>query len=95
MTAFSDGLRLDLNGTGIKVSSINPGAVNTEFSAVRFKGDQTKADSVYEGFEPLYAEDIADLIYFVISRPAHVNISETTILASAQASASLIHRKIK
>jgi 3-hydroxy acid dehydrogenase/malonic semialdehyde reductase len=93
LSAFSDGLRLDLNGTGIKVSSINPGAVNTEFSEVRFKGDKTKAENVYEGFEPLVAEDIAELIYFIVSRPAHVTISDSTILPTAQASASLIHRK--
>jgi NADP-dependent 3-hydroxy acid dehydrogenase YdfG len=94
LDAFSKGLRLDLNGTGIKVSSINPGAVNTEFSSVRFKGDKEKADKVYEGFEPLYAEDIADLIYFVVSRPAHVNISDSVILSTAQASASVIHRDL-
>lgn len=92
VTALSDGLRLDLNETGIKVSTICPGAVDTEFSTVRFKGDKEKADQVYDGFTPLYAEDIADLIYFVVSRPPHVNISDSIILPSAQASATIIHR---
>jgi 3-hydroxy acid dehydrogenase / malonic semialdehyde reductase len=93
VTALSDGLRIDLNGTGIKVSTVSPGAVDTEFSTVRFKGDKSKADKVYEGFEPLYAEDIADLIHFIVSRPAHVNISDSIILPAAQSSATLIHRK--
>lgn len=91
--AFNAGLRLDLFDKGIKVSMINPGAVNTEFSTVRFKGDSNKADKVYEGFEPLVAEDIADLIHFVVTRPKHVNISDTMILSAAQVSASLIHKK--
>ncbi len=92
VTAFSDALRLDLNGTGVKVSCIHPGAVNTGFSEVRFKGDSQKASKVYEGFEPLLANDIAELILFIVSRPGHVNISDTIILPAAQASASLIHR---
>ena len=93
VTAISDGLRLDLNGTNIKVSTINPGAVDTEFSTVRFKGDKAAADKVYDGFTPLYAEDIAEIIYFIISRPAHVNLSDTIVLPTAQASASVIHRQ--
>jgi 3-hydroxy acid dehydrogenase / malonic semialdehyde reductase len=91
--AFNSGLRIDLMGKGIKVSVINPGAVNTEFSTVRFKGDTKKADKIYEGFEPLVAHDIADLIYFVVSRPKHINISDTTILPNAQVTATQIHRK--
>lgn len=94
VSAFTDALRLDLNGTGVKVSCIHPGAVNTGFSEVRFKGDKQKASKVYEGFEPLVAEDIAELIFFIVSRPAHVNISDSIILPAAQASASLIHRKV-
>lgn len=90
--AFNAGLRIDLMDKGIKVSVINPGAVNTEFSTVRFKGDKEKADKVYEGFEPLLAEDIADLIQFVVSRPKHVNISDTMILPSAQVTATQIHK---
>jgi 3-hydroxy acid dehydrogenase/malonic semialdehyde reductase len=90
--ALSAGMRLDLNELGIKVSEVNPGAVNTEFSSVRFKGDQQKADMVYEGFEPLIAEDIADIIYFVATRPAHVNIADLLVFPSAQASATTINR---
>lgn len=91
--AFNDGLRIDLAGTGIKVSSISPGAVNTEFSEVRFKGDKAKADKVYEGFDPLAANDIADLIYFIVSRPAHVNIADTIIFPAAQTTATTIFRR--
>lgn len=93
VTALSDGLRLDLNGSNVKVSTINPGAVDTEFSKVRFKGDKEKADKVYDGFTPLYATDIAEIIYFIISRPAHVNLSDTIVLPTAQASAAVIHRE--
>lgn len=91
--AISESMRIDLNEQGIKVSEIKPGAVNTEFSKVRFKGDQAKADKVYEGFQPLMASDIADIIYFVASRPAHVNLADTLILPTAQASASIINRQ--
>lgn len=90
--AISTGMRIDLNEFGIKVSEINPGAVNTEFSSVRFKGDEKKADKVYEGFKPLLAEDIADIIYFVATRPAHVNIADLLVFPTAQASASVINR---
>lgn len=90
--AITTGMRVDLNAHGIKVSEVNPGAVDTEFSAVRFKGDQQKADKVYDGFKPLVAQDIAEIIYFVATRPAHVNIADTLIFPLAQASASLIHR---
>ncbi|NBC82836.1 MAG: SDR family NAD(P)-dependent oxidoreductase [Bacteroidetes bacterium] len=92
--AFTKGLRIDLNGTGIKVGAVNPGAVNTEFSAVRFKGDQDKADKVYEGFEPLVAQDIADVIYFMVSCPDHVNMADVTVLPKAQASVSITHKEI-
>ena len=91
--ALSKGMRIDLNESGIKVSEVKPGAVNTEFSSVRFKGDQGKADKVYEGFEPLVADDIAEIIYFVISRPSHVNIADLLVLPVAQASSSKIFRK--
>ncbi len=92
--AISTGMRLDLNAYGVKVSEIKPGAVNTEFSAVRFKGDQKKAEKVYEGFTPLSAGDVADVIYFVATRPAHVNIADTLVLPTAQASAGMIHRSL-
>ncbi|MFM6938241.1 MAG: SDR family NAD(P)-dependent oxidoreductase [Aquirufa sp.] len=91
--ALSQGMRQDLNVHGIKVSNVAPGAVNTDFSAVRFKGDQQKADAVYAGFEPLVAEDVADLIRYIVTTPAHVNIADVTILPKAQASATQILRK--
>jgi NADP-dependent 3-hydroxy acid dehydrogenase YdfG len=91
--ALSQGMRQDLNMHGIKVSNVAPGAVNTDFSAVRFKGDQQKVDAVYAGYEPLIAEDIADLIRYIVTAPAHVNIADVTILPKAQASATQILRK--
>jgi NADP-dependent 3-hydroxy acid dehydrogenase YdfG len=91
--ALSQGMRLDLNIHGIKVSNVAPGAVNTDFSAVRFKGDLQKAEAVYAGFEPLVAADVADLIRYIITAPAHVNIADVTIMPKAQASATQILRK--
>ncbi|WP_247233522.1 SDR family NAD(P)-dependent oxidoreductase [Telluribacter sp. SYSU D00476] len=91
--ALSQGMRLDLIRHGIKVTNIAPGAVETEFSVIRFKGDKDRADKVYEGFEPLRAEDIAKTILFAVSAPDHVTIADITILAAAQASATTIHRK--
>ena len=91
--ALSRGMRLDLLPFGIKVTAIHPGAVDTEFSMVRFKGDAERAKKVYDGFEPLGAEDIAETICFVLSRPPHVNIDDILIMPSAQASATLINRK--
>jgi len=92
--ALNKGMRMDLSEYGIRVSAVHPGLVNTEFSTVRFKGDTQKADSVYEGFKALKAEDIADLIYFVVSRPYHVNISDILILPNAQSSGTQIHKEI-
>lgn len=91
--ALSQGMRQDLNVHGIKVSNVAPGAVNTDFSAVRFKGDQERADAVYAGFTPLVAEDVADLIRYIVMAPPHVNIADVTILPKAQASATQIWRK--
>lgn len=82
---LSMGMRIDLTEHGVKVTAINPGAVETEFSVVRFKGDQEKADSVYQGFEPLLANDIAEAILFAVTRPPHVNIDDMLIMASSQA----------
>lgn len=93
VNSLSEGMRMDLVHTGIKVSQILPGAVETEFSLVRFKGDQVRADKVYEGFTPLSGKDVADAIAFVIEAPAHVNISDMMILPSAQASATITNRK--
>jgi hypothetical protein len=86
-------MRIDLVEHGIKVTSVNPGAAETEFSMVRFKGDEQRASKVYEGFTPLYAEDIAEAILFAVTRPPHVNIEDLTIMATAQASATKIARK--
>lgn len=91
--AINQGMRLDLNGTGIKVGAINPGLVQTEFSEVRFKGDQERAAKVYEGYTPLYPEDIADIIYFAITRPAHVNIADLTVMCLDQASSTLVNKQ--
>ena len=91
--ALSKGMRVDLLPYGIKVTAVHPGAVETEFSEVRFKGDKERAKKVYDGFEPLVAIDIAETIWFVASRPAHVNINDLLIMPTAQASASVIFRK--
>ncbi|QNF34917.1 SDR family NAD(P)-dependent oxidoreductase [Adhaeribacter swui] len=90
--ALSQGMRLDLNKEGIKVSEVNPGLVQTEFSEVRFKGDTERAENVYKGFQPLVAQDIADLIVFMVTRPPHVNLAEILILPTAQASATLVKK---
>lgn len=91
--ALNKGMRIDLLPHGIKVTAVHPGAVETEFSEVRFKGDKERAKKVYEGFEPLAAADIAETIWFVASRPAHVNINDLVIMPTAQATAGTIFRK--
>ncbi len=91
--ALNKGMRIDLLPYGIKVTAVHPGAVETEFSEVRFKGDKARAKKVYEGFEPLVAMDIAETIWFAVSRPAHVNINELTVMPTAQATATNIFRK--
>ncbi len=83
--ALTQGMRIDLVKHGIKVSSVAPGAVETEFSMVRFHGDEQKASDVYKGFTPLYAKDIAETILFMVTRPAHVNIDDVLIMPTAQA----------
>lgn len=90
--ALTQGMRIDLNGTGVKVSGVHPGLVETEFSMVRFKGDERKSEQVYSGYEPLKAQDIADIIAFVVSRPPHVNIADMLVLPTAQATSSILHR---
>lgn len=92
--AINQGMRMDLNQYGIRVGAINPGMVDTEFSEVRFKGDRERAEGVYQGLEPLHAEDIADVIHFVISRPYHVNIADLLILPTAQASATIVNKAL-
>lgn len=92
--ALTKAIRIDTVHSGIKVSQIAPGAVETEFSIVRFKGDKEKADSVYKGFEPLHPEDIADSVYYVTTLPPHVNINDLLIMPTAQASATNFHKEI-
>ena len=87
--AITEGMRIDLNDFGIKVSAINPGLVETEFSKVRFKG-AAKADNVYKGYKALQPQDIAEIIYFTISRPAHVNIADLLVFPTAQANSTIL-----
>lgn len=90
--AITKGMRIDLLKHNIKVTSIAPGMVETEFSIVRFKGDKQKADDVYKGFVPLSGEDVADAILYAVTRPAHVNINDMLIMPTAQASATYVNR---
>lgn len=90
---ISDGMRLELTEFGIKVTNIQPGAVETDFSKVRFKGDEKRAETVYQGYEALKAEDVADSIAYCINAPKHVMISDLTIYPSAQSEPRTIHRK--
>ena len=91
--ALSKGMRLDLNAYGIKVTAIHPGLVETEFSLVRFKCDVGRASNVYKGMDPLVGNDIADLILFTLTRPAHVVIADLVVLPTAQASATMVNRQ--
>lgn len=90
--ALSKSMRVDLSGHNIRVSAIHPGAVHTEFSEVRFKGDKEKAKNVYQGFEALQAQDIAEIIEFVTSRPSHVNIEDLIVYPTAQANTTTLHK---
>lgn len=90
--ALSRAMRIDLVHDQIKVTNIAPGAAETEFSLVRFKGDEQTAKNVYDGFDPLLAEDIADAVYYVCSRPKHVCINDLVIMPSAQASSTVFHK---
>lgn len=92
--AITKGLRIDLLPFGIKVSQICPGAVETEFSKVRFKGDTQRAANVYKGFVPLSAQDIADAIMFMVNCPAHVNINDMVIMPAAQANSTIFNKKL-
>lgn len=91
--AINQGMRIDLNGKGIKVGAINPGLVQTEFSEVRFKGDSEKAEKVYQGYTPLKPEDVADIIWFAVTRPPHVNIADLTVMCLDQASSTIVNKK--
>ena len=91
--AINQGMRIDLNKHNIRVGAVNPGMVATEFSEVRFKGDTERADKVYQGFDVLQPQDIADIIYFVVSRPYHINIADLVVMSTAQASSTIINKK--
>jgi NADP-dependent 3-hydroxy acid dehydrogenase YdfG len=93
--AITKGMRMDLNPFGIRVVAIHPGLVETEFSMVRFKGDESKSEKVYQGFEPLVAQDIAEIIEFVVNRPPHVVLADIVVLPTAQASATIVNRNSK
>ena len=91
--ALTEAMRIDTLGTGVRVTSIDPGMAETEFSLVRFKGDEERAGSVYKGMRPLSAEDIAEAILWSLDRPAHVNVQEILLMPTDQASARDVHRK--
>lgn len=91
--ALSKGLRLDLNGTGVRVTSVDPGLTETEFSVVRFHGDGERAGKTYQGFTPLAPGDIADAVVYCATRPARVNVSEMIVMPTDQASTTVVHRK--
>lgn len=91
--AINQGMRLDLYKTNIKVGAVNPGLVETGFSNVRFKGDQERAEKVYRGFQPLTPDDVAEIITFMVTRPAHVNIADLTVMPSAQASSTMVNKE--
>jgi len=93
VSAISKTMRIELLPYNVKVSTVSPGAVETEFALIRFKGDQERAENVYKGFIPLNAKDVAESIYFVLSRPPHVNIDDLLIMPAAQASARDFFRK--
>jgi 3-hydroxy acid dehydrogenase / malonic semialdehyde reductase len=90
--AISEGLKQDLLGTPVRVSSVDPGLVDTEFSQVRFHGDTERAKTVYANMVPLTAQDVAEVILFCVTRPAHVNVSEVLVLPTDQSGATLVHR---
>lgn len=92
VAALSEAMRVDLLKHHIRVSEIKPGLVETEFSLVRFKGDAEQADKVYDGYEPLRPEDVADLAHFIVTRPPHVNLADTLILPAAQASSTQVRK---
>lgn len=91
--ALSDGLRIDLVDTPVRVTNIKPGMVETNFSVIRFRGDQDKADAVYKGIRPLTGDDIADVVYYAASAPAHVQIAEVLVMPTYQATGTVCHRQ--
>jgi serine 3-dehydrogenase len=93
VAAINRGLAIDTLGTGVRVSSVDPGLVETEFSVVRFHGDQERADGVYTGMQPLTGADVADAVAYCATRPPHANVREMILMPSAQAAATQVHRK--
>ncbi|MFA6456242.1 MAG: SDR family oxidoreductase [Bacteroidota bacterium] len=91
--ALSEGLKMDLLGTAVRVTSVDPGLIETEFSIVRFHGDAEKAKNVYKGMTPLSPEDIADALLWAATRPAHVNVSEIILMPTDQSSPTMVHRR--
>lgn len=91
--ALSDGLRIDLVDTPVRVTNIKPGLVETNFSVIRFRGDQQKADSVYKGIHPLNGDDIADVIYWTTAVPAHIQIAEVLVMPTNQATGTIVHKE--
>ncbi len=91
--ALSDALRHDVLGTGVRVSNVEPGLAETEFSIVRFQGDRARAAAVYEGLTPLRAEDVADAVHWCLTRPTHVNVQSILLMPTDQAAAHALHRR--
>jgi serine 3-dehydrogenase len=91
--ALTEGINLDVAGTAIRVSSVDPGFVHTEFSNVRFHGDDERAEAVYQGFAPLTAGDVADCVHFVVTRPPHVNVFDMILLPTAQRNVYVLDRE--
>jgi NADP-dependent 3-hydroxy acid dehydrogenase YdfG len=83
---------MDLNGTGVRIGTIHPGLVETEFSMVRFKGDSERASKVYQGYTPLSPEDVAESVWFALNQPRHVNIAEIVLMPTAQASNTIVYK---
>lgn len=92
--AINQGMRLDLNQHGIRVGAVNPGLVETNFSKVRFKNDDSRAENVYKGYQALKPQDIADIIAFVVTRPYHVNIADLVVMPTAQASSTMVKKDL-
>ena len=91
--ALSDGLRIDLVDTPLRVTNVKPGLVETNFSVVRFRGDKGKADAVYEGIRPLTGDDIAEVVYYAASVPPHIQIAEVLVMPTNQATGTICYRK--
>jgi 3-hydroxy acid dehydrogenase / malonic semialdehyde reductase len=94
VAALTKGMRLDLNGTGVRVTTVDPGLTETEFSLVRFHGEAERAAKTYVGFTPLIGEDIAEAVVYAATRPLHVDVADVLVLPAAQASTTLVHKKL-